>query len=243
MSDQKDLFSWYKTMGVTEMYTNVPTNFLEEKNQVHHEAVANNNLTLEQITRTIADKCNTLADLREAVINFKELDIAKNALNPVFSDGSEQAEVMIIGEAPGANEDEQGIPFCGQSGKLLDKMLACIDLERKHNLYITNTVFWRPPGNRRPTDEENKICLPFVEKHIFLRNPKLIILVGANAAQTLLGTQEAISSLRKKKFTYQNIYMKNSVPMIVTFHPSYLLRQPSQKKFMWYDLIKAKQFL
>lgn len=191
--------------------------------------------------RKLADQCSSLAELREIVENFEGLSIKKTAQNTVFSDGNPKADVMAIGEAPGANEDEEGIPFCGMSGQLLDQILLSIDLSRANNLYITNSLFWRPPGNRRPTEEENAVCLPFVEKHIALIKPKLILLVGSTSASALLNSNETVSRLRTKFYQYKNNYMQVSIPAAVIFHPSYLLRQPLQKKTVWFDLLKIKQ--
>ena len=116
--------------------------------------------------RKLADAATTLDELREAVMNFDGCALKKTATNTVFSDGTSGADIMFIGEAPGANEDAEGIPFCGQSGQLLDLMLSYVDIKRSTNMYITNTIFWRPPGNRKPTPEEVAICRPFVEKHV-----------------------------------------------------------------------------
>lgn len=150
---------------------------------------------------------------------------------------------MIIGEAPGVQEDAQGIPFCGPSGMLLDKMLASIGLSRSENAYISNTVFWRPPGNRTPSPEETAICLPFVEKHIALVNPALLILAGGVATTTLLQKDQSISRLRGKLYDYTNPYLSKPIPTLLTYHPSYLLRSPAQKSLAWQDLLMAKQFL
>ena len=191
--------------------------------------------------RQIAEQCNSLEDLQAALNNYNKISICKTAQNTVFADGKQNANIMVIGEAPGANEDEEGIPFCGMSGKLLDKMFESIGLSRNENLYITNSVFWRPPGNRRPTPEENNICLPFVERHIGLFKPKLIILVGSTAALALLHSIDPITKLRQKFHTYQNRYLPEEIPVAIIFHPSYLLRQPKQKKTTWYDLLKIKE--
>lgn len=193
--------------------------------------------------RKLADEADNLDTLKTMVENFDGCQLKKFATNTVFSDGVRNAKVLIMGEAPGANEDEQGRPFCGESGKLLDKMLESIGLSRTTNAYITNSVFWRPPANRRPTQEEIDICRPFVEKHIALINPDLIILVGAVAATSLLGKHEGISNLRQNTYFYNNEYLSQPIALRALFHPAYLLRQPSQKKSTWYDLIRIKQYL
>lgn len=196
-----------------------------------------------QQARKLADAATTIDELKSMVENFAGCGLKNLATNTVFADGVRDAKVALIGEAPGANEDKQGIPFCGESGKLLDKMIETIGLSRESNTYITNTVFWRPPANRRPTTEEIDICRPFVEKHIALLNPDLIILVGSVAATSLLGKHAGISNIRKNSYSYSNRYISNPVAMKALFHPAYLLRQPSQKKSTWFDLIRIQQFL
>lgn len=193
--------------------------------------------------RVLADQCATLEELREAVMSFDGCALKKTASKTVFSDGNPKALVMVIGEAPGAQEDIQGIPFCGPSGKLLDQMFAGIGLTRRDNLYISNTVFWRPPGNRQPSPEETAICLPFVEKHIALISPKLLVLSGGTATTALLQKDQSISRLRGKIYEYTNSYLSSPMPTLLTYHPSYLLRQPTQKRLAWQDMIMIKHFL
>lgn len=194
-------------------------------------------------SRKLADRASTIEELRQAVMGFDECGLKNFAKNTVFSDGVESAKIMLVGEAPGAKEDEQGVPFCGESGMLLDMMLECIGLSRKRNIYITNSVFWRPPANRRPTPEEINICRPFLEKHIALIKPKLIILVGNTAATSVLGAHSGISRIRRNYYSYNNQYHTENIPTTALFHPAYLLRQPSQKKTTWFDLLKIKIFL
>lgn len=196
-----------------------------------------------KLARKLADEAKTLDELKIAVTNFDGLAIKKTATNCVFSDGNPNSELMLIGEAPGENEDEQGIPFCGVSGRLLDNMLSYIGHTRANNYYITNTIFWRPPGNRKPTPEEIALCRPFVEKHIALINPKAVILVGATATFSVLQKEESISSLKKTIHNYNSSYLGKDVPCFAIYHPSYLLRQPTQKKNTWHDLLKIKKFI
>lgn len=239
---EEKILKWYQHMGVDEVYLNEAgtlTKGIKNSFQAKDELIDKDDLVIK--ARKLADKCNTLAELRSVVENFKGLSIKKTAHNTVFSDGNPEAEVMAVGEAPGASEDEQGIPFCGMSGKLLDQILLSIGLSRENNLYITNSVFWRPPGNRRPTEEENAVCLPFLEKHIALIKPKLILLVGSISASALLNSNETISRLRSKFYQYKNKYIQDPIPTAVIFHPSYLLRQPLQKKTVWFDLLKIKE--
>lgn len=184
-----------------------------------------------------------LEELKKAITSFDGCDLKKTATNIVFGDGYIDAKIMLIGEAPGAEEDEQGIPFCGDSGKLLDNMLASIGLSREKNVYITNTIFWRPPANRRPTKEEIALCRPFVEQHIALVKPKLLILVGSTAVSSLLGDSLEISKIRQEYYSYTNEYLAEPISTTAIFHPAYLMRQPSQKKQAWYDLLKIKEFI
>lgn len=204
------------------------------------EALQEDSLSL---SRKLADGVSTLDELRQIVMKFEGCDLKKFATNTVFADGKNDAKIMLIGEAPGASEDQQGIPFCGESGKLLDNMLACVNISRDRNAYITNTIFWRPPANRLPTEEEINICRPFVEKHIALINPSLIILVGNTAATSLLGKNAGVSKIRQEYCTYSNKYIEKPIVTTAIFHPAYLLRQPMQKKATWYDLIKIEQHL
>lgn len=191
--------------------------------------------------RNIADKAQNLEELRFALQHFDGCLLKLLAKNLVFADGNaENAELMLIGEAPGASEDEAGIPFCGESGQLLDNMMAAIGFNRRENLYITNTVFWRPPANRVPTDEEINICKPFTEKHIALVKPKMIILVGATAVSSIIGSNSGITKLRGQYFSYSNKYLEKNIPLTSIFHPAYVLRQQSQKKNIWIDLLSIK---
>ncbi len=148
---------------------------------------------------------------------------------------------MLIGEAPGADEDRQGLPFVGVSGQLLDRMFAAIGLTRE-NFYITNIIPWRPPGNRQPTPAETEACLPFIKKHIDLVSPDFLILVGGTAAKTLLGGREGIMRLRGAWRDYASESGKK-MKIIAIFHPAYLLRSPGQKRETWLDLIKIKHSL
>ena len=151
----------------------------------------------------------------------------------VFSDGNPKSNIMLIGEAPGANEDTEGLPFVGRAGALLDKMLAAINLNRK-KVYISNIINYRPPENRRPTDEEIGRYLPFIIKHIEIINPKILVLLGSTAMNALIGNENVISKMRGKWIEKKFGNCKTSV--IITFHPAFLMRQPAQKKLVWIDL-------
>ena len=179
------------------------------------------------------DKTNNLESLKKSIINLKNCNLKKTAKNVVFCDGNPKSRIMLIGEAPGANEDEEGLPFVGRAGILLDKMLASINLDRK-KVYISNIVNYRPPENRRPTDEEIKRYLPFITKHIEIINPKILVLLGSTAMNALIGKEIVISKMRGKWLEKEFGSCKTSV--IITFHPAFLMRQPAQKKLSWIDL-------
>jgi uracil-DNA glycosylase len=255
MTQYKELsiLKWYNAQGVDEVISNNTRTYLKKKDssEISHlkapiikqptKYISPNNAT--KLAKQIADTCTSISELKTAVEKFDGCVLKKTATNTVFSDGNPDSKVMLIGEAPGANEDLQGVPFCGESGKLLDKVLKSIGLDRKENLYITNSIFWRPPGNRKPTDEEIRCCLPFVEKHIGLMKPNLIILAGSVAASTLFGNLGPISKQRQKIFKYKNEYLDQEISTVIIYHPSYLLRQPSQKKLAWYDMLFIKDIL
>lgn len=193
-----------------------------------------------QSARELAAGCNTLDELRAAMEGFEGCNLKRTAKNTVFADGNSQARIMAVGEAPGRDEDAQGLPFVGRSGQLLDRMLAAIGLDRD-TVYISNVLAWRPPGNRTPTPAEIEICRPFIERHIELVSPKVLLMLGGASAKTLLQTSDGILRLRGKwkKFSVGGSEI-DAMPML---HPAYLLRQPAQKALAWQDLLKLKQFL
>jgi DNA polymerase len=189
--------------------------------------------------RAAAAKASSLAELRAALDAFDGCPLRKTAHSTVFSDGVEDAEVMLVGEAPGRDEDEIGKPFVGRSGQLLDRMFGAIGLSRKTNLFISNVIFWRPPGNRPPTQGEIAACLPFIRRAIELKNPKLLIFIGGMAAQTLLAKEAGVMRLRNKRLSYDspNGTKFNASVML---HPAYLLRRPQEKRLAWADLLHAE---
>ncbi|MDZ5761196.1 uracil-DNA glycosylase [Lyticum sinuosum] len=191
--------------------------------------------------RNLANSADSVEKLYKYVDNFDGCSLKNQAIQTVFSDGNPNSDIMLIGEAPGMNEDIQGIPFCGQSGKLLDNILFRFNLNRE-KVYISNSIFWRPPNNRPPTLDEIILCKPFVEKHISLISPKIIILVGSTAAKSILNNKQPLSTLRGTFYNYVNQYIKDPIPTVVIYHPSYLLRQPKQKKLMLLDMMKIMQF-
>jgi DNA polymerase len=190
--------------------------------------------------REAARAAPDLDALKGALARFDGVSLRRTATNLVFADGNPAADVMLVGEAPGADEDRLGRPFVGVSGQLLDRMMAAIGLDRT-TFYITNVCYWRPPGNRKPTDLELAAQKPFVERHIELVAPKILVLVGAAAAQGLLGTTEGITRLRGRWFHYRLGEQGPAVPAMPILHPAYLLRQPAQKRETWRDLLKVKE--
>tara|TARA_B100001123_G_scaffold441414_1_gene582545 strand:+ start:1655 stop:2359 length:705 start_codon:yes stop_codon:yes gene_type:complete len=179
------------------------------------------------------NKTKKLEYLKKNIQNIKNCELKKNATNIVFGDGYIDAKIMIIGEGPGAQEDNEGIPFVGRAGKLLDKMLDAIQLDRS-KVYISNVVNYRPPSNRRPTDIEIQRYLPFLINHIEIINPKILLLLGSTALNAIIGNEQVISKARGKWFQKE---IGNIKPWIIaSFHPAFLMRQPEQKKMAWIDL-------
>jgi DNA polymerase len=192
--------------------------------------------------REAAKSAASLEELRAILARFEGCALRMTARQLVFADGNPEGRVMFVGEAPGAEEDRDGLPFVGRSGKLLDRMLAAIGLDRTQ-VYITNVIFWRPPGNRTPTPAEVAACLPFVERHIELVGPELLILAGNAAAKTLLLRNEGITRIHGKWFEYQSAGMSRPVPTLPIYHPAYLLRAPAQKRDAWRDLLQIRERL
>ena len=185
---------------------------------------------------TLARRCTTIAELEEAVRAFEGCALKRTAKNTVFADGVPGAPVMVVGEAPGADEDRLGKPFVGVSGQLMDRMFDAIGMSRERDLYITNILFWRPPGNRTPTLAEQAVCVAFTRRHIELAKPKVLVLAGGTAAKAMLETTEGIMRLRGK-WTSLKLDDGTEVPTMPTFHPAYLLRTPASKRQSWLDLL------
>ena len=182
----------------------------------------------------LAASAQNLDELRDILEKFDGCSLKATATRLAFSDGAPSARIMMVGEAPGGDEDRIGRPFVGRAGQLLDRMLAAIGLDRT-KVYIANVVPWRPPGNRAPTLQETAICLPFVRRQIQLVNPRLLVCLGGSSAQTLLGLKEGITRTRGQWFDYAHDdgAVIKALPML---HPAYLLRQPAQKRAAWRDL-------
>jgi uracil-DNA glycosylase len=194
--------------------------------------------TATKSAREAAAACKTLDELRAAVEAFDGCQLKVTAKHTVFADGHQSAPVMLIGEAPGRDEDLQGLPFVGRSGQLLDRMLNSIGLDRSTSAYITNVIFWRPPGNRPPTPEEAAICAPFLMRHIELKQPKVLVLLGGTPVKHVLNIEEGITRTRGRWGRY--VLNGVEIPALPTFHPAYLLRQPAAKKLAWQDLVNLK---
>lgn len=203
-------------------------------------------LPLNQIVenaRLLASKATNIAELKKIVENFDGCNLKKMATNTVFADGNPYSKIMIIGEAPGNHEDLSGVPFCGDSGEMLTAMLNAINLTREKDYYVTNVIFWRPPGNRRPTEQELAICRPFVERHLQLFNPKVIILVGATAMNSIIESSETISKIRGQFLDFAPQFLANRTKIFTIFHPSFLMRQPIKKRLTWLDMLNLQRFI
>ena len=219
------LLNYYKSFGVESHIQNTPRirfkNYLYPKNQkelLEHQ----------------------LKNLKKEIINL-DCELKLKAKNFVFFDGTLTSDIMIIGEAPGYEEDKLGKPFVGAAGKKLDEMINAIELDRKKNVYITNIVPWRPPKNRTPTDNEINFFLPYVEKHISIIKPKILLLFGNVASKSILNLKEGITKNHGKWLNYKNPFLKKKIFTTCIFHPSYLLRSPDKKKIAWEDLKKVKE--
>jgi len=258
--DVKHILEWYITAGVDEICGIEPWEKNERKVTLSAPVTVKVDIQSEntevrpamtqlaqatvaacQNARQACAKVESLDELRKLVEEFDGCSLRLTANKTVFGYGSKDADVLLIGEAPGADEDRSGIPFVGRSGHLLDKMLKAIGVDREE-CFVTNILPWRPPGNRTPTDGEKAVCLPFLRKQIDLVKPKIIVILGGSAANALLDNIEPISKLRGKWLEYK-ISDGTIVPVIATFHPAYLLRNAAQKSKAWNDLLRVKQKL
>ncbi len=190
--------------------------------------------------REAAQAARTLEELKFALESFDGLSLKRTATQMVFADGVPSARIMLVGEVPGTEEDRLGRPFVGAGGVLFDKMMAAIGLSRETNIYISTIINWRPPGNRSPAEAEIALSLPFIQRHIALVNPAVLIYVGGVSAKTLLQTNQGITRLRGKWLDYQPEGAEKPIPSMAIFHPDYLLHAPAQKALAWQDLLKIK---
>lgn len=189
--------------------------------------------------RELAAQAQTLQELREILDGFDGCNLKFTAKQLAFSDGNPEAALMLVGEAPGRDEDIQGKPFVGRSGQLLDRILAAIGIARAQGAYIANVIPWRPPGNRTPTPLETEICRPFIERQIELVNPKVLVTLGGPSAKTLLNTSEGMLKLRGKWKTHITA-SGTEIATMPTLHPAYLLRNPAHKKLVWRDFLEIR---
>lgn len=257
------LLDWYQGVGVDEIFHSIPQSLKKETLPVLQEKRALSqklaptapfmtssqkmpspppSKSLSEIDQ-IVRACGTREALLKALHAFEGCALKQTAMNTVFCDGNPHASVMLVGEAPGADEDRLGRPFVGMSGQLLDKFFKSIGLSRTENLYISNILPWRPPGNRQPTPSEIVSCLPFIERHISLINPKILVAVGGTACKALLKSTEGITRLRGKWTYYNNLYLEKPIKTLAIYHPAYLLRSPGQKRYVWFDLLMLKDAL
>lgn len=257
MSSVNDLLVWYTDIGMTVAIGETPVDHTKTQPKTVSSARENSRKFTQPDplpptpaqpkaalnTTAIAAACNSIDELRQAILNFEGCDLKMTAANTVFCDGNPKAKVMIIGEAPGADEDRQGLPFVGLSGQLLDKALASIGLTRSDNVYISNIIPWRPPGNRTPTPHEVALCEPFIKRHIELLAPEILILVGGVPTKSILNTNEGITKLRGRWYTYQSEKSAKPIKAMATYHPAYLLRSPGQKAVVWKDLMMVEDEL
>ena len=206
---------------MTKKINNKTIKLIKYYNLINYNLIYNNqaiNRYKKDTFEISGDKAEKLEKLKKSISNIKNCELKKSATNIVFADGNPKAKIMLIGEGPGSNEDQEGLPFVGRAGALLDKMLASINLDRK-NVYITNVVNYRPPENRSPTEEEIAKYLPYLKKHIEIINPKILVLLGSTALNALIGNEVVISKARGKWIEKQFGECKTSI--IVTFHPAF----------------------
>jgi uracil-DNA glycosylase family 4 len=215
-----------KLIKLIKYYSQINHKLIYENEAINRYKI-NNNLAIK------GPKGIKLQELKDSVGRIKNCELKKNSTHIVFSDGNPDAEIMIIGEGPGANEDLEGVPFIGKTGELLDKMLLSINLDRD-NVYISNVVNYRPPENRNPTEVEIARYLPYLIKHIEIISPRILILLGSTALNTIIGNEKVISDIRGKWIEKKIGSCTTSI--IASFHPAFLMRQPDQKKFSWIDL-------
>ena len=221
-------------IGISEFLQNNPNTryHIQNEKKDTNNKIPNNNI----------QNIDSLDLLKQFINNFDNCSLKQQATQAVFADGNPSAKIMLIGEAPGAEEDKLGKPFVGRAGQLLDKMLAAIQLNR-NTVYITNVVPWRPPNNREPSSDEILQCLPFIQKHIEIVKPSILILLGGTAAKAILTTNLGITKLRGTWHAYNSPKLDNPIPTRAIFHPAFLLRSPARKKETWEDLLEIQKKL
>jgi DNA polymerase len=248
LNSAEALLAWYAAMGVDEAIGEVPVNSFappapaasRPQPAARQAAPKRLSVSTSPFDRSSIGEATTLEALEAMVAAFDGCGLKRTAKSLCFARGSTKARLMLIGEAPGRDEDLQGKPFVGRAGQLLDRMLTSIGLDETH-IYITNTVYWRPPGNRTPTPEEIEACAPFLAKQIELLSPDLLVLLGGAAAKSILGVSEGIMRLRGKWLNYS--CSGRDIRTLATLHPAYLLRNTSDKRLAWRDLLMIKAAL
>lgn len=252
--DAAALLRWYHEVGVTDAVAETPTDLTfaakprptadppPDTPSRGAPPATLGSAAASADARSLAATATTLSELETALRLFEGCALKRTATNLVFADGNPEAAVMVLGEAPGEEEDRQGRPFVGRAGQLLDRMLAAIGLDRS-TVYISNIVTWRPPGNRKPNSGEIAVCLPFAERHIALKAPRILVLAGATAAQAILGTTEGITRLRGRWFEHSVPDLAAPIPSVCMLHPAYLLRAPAAKRDAWRDLLALRERL
>lgn len=244
------LLQWYVDMGADESIGDAPVNRMTvvEKpplSQAHVLPIASNPTTTKPQAPAISDleeaknaamSAQSLDELKQVLESFAGLTLRRTAKSMVFSDGNPAAKIMVIGDAPGADEDKAGAPFAGEGGAYLDRMFAAIKLTRSQHLYLTTIINWRPPGGRAPLESEIALHLPFLHRHIALVNPALLVLVGGAAAKTVLARKENAAALRGQWLEARIPGLEKPVPALVLFSPAYLMGAPQQKALAWEDL-------
>ena len=246
----QETLDWYMVAGVTEILGDTPSLAVEKTlptapaDKMPLTQTAISTVSTSAVLKNAKEACqkaNSLDELREIMVHFDGCNLKNTAASTVFGDGNPHTKVMLIGEAPGADEDRMGKPFVGRCGKLLNKMLAAAGLNRE-DCYITNVLPWRPPGNRPPTDDEIAICLPFLKRQIELICPDFVLLLGGIALKSVMDCNDSISRTRGKWLSY-SLSQGKDLYVLATYHPSYLLRSSNQKAKVWTDLLRFKKKL
>ena len=238
----KSFIEFYKNLEITSSITNTVRGGNNAK--LHQDLARNTSKKVENFKEYNKNQSKQKKlDILKSYVKDINCDLKDIATNLVFNDGNIDSEIMLIGEAPGAEEDRQGKPFVGEAGKLLDKMLSLIELKREKNFYITNILYWRPPGNRTPTSKEISLCLKSTVEHIKIIKPKLLVLVGGIAAKSLLKSKDGITKLRGTSHYFCYDDNESKVHTRAIFHPAYLLRNPIEKKRMWDDLLEIDNLI